>query len=286
MPVPDYRPLLDVVATIGRGLRIESVLPGIGSPDPCPETPVEIAPGGRPTLTVPEPPPTLPSIDLPDAADQQPEDLSQDDALDIAAVAAVKSGDAGAWAGLIQRHQDRIYSTCVRMVHDREMATDLAQDTFVKIIKGIDSFDGRARLTTWMTRIAMNVCLSKLRSEKLRRHASLELMSEGRSGPGAESEGGRGIELEQSREPGLSSGVEAHEDRERVLAALRQLDPDQRAVLILCDCQGNSYEQIAVVLGVAVGTVKSRLFRARAALRDAVEHLARNHDRKGAPTLR
>lgn len=201
----------------------------------------------------------------------------EDDAQDTAALAAIRRGDPSAWGDLIQRHQDRIYSMCVRMVRDRELATDLAQDAFVKIIKGIDSFDGRSRLTTWMTRIAMNVCLSKLRSEKLRRHASLEGMSESRSGDGGSD---RGMELEQSREPEQTSGVETHEDRERVLAALRLLDPDQRAVLILCDCQGNSYEQIAVVLGVAVGTVKSRLFRARAALRDAVERASR--DRLGS----
>ena len=229
-------------------------------------------------------PTTIPA--LPDAPDQQPEVNPEDDPADVAAVAAIKRGDSSAWGGLIQRHQDRIYSTCVRMVHDRELATDLAQDSFVKIIKGIESFDGRARLTTWMTRIAMNVCLSKLRSEKLRRHASLEAMSDARSGMTGDSGGGggRGMELEQSREPQQSLGVEAHEDRERVLAALRHLDPDQRAVLILCDCQGNSYEQIADVLGVAVGTVKSRLFRARAALRDAVERLPQDRGRKGAPS--
>jgi RNA polymerase sigma-70 factor (ECF subfamily) len=192
---------------------------------------------------------------------------ADDDAYDVQLVEAIRRGEAAAWPALIARHQDRLFSICLRMVHNRDLATDLAQDAFVKIIQGMDSFDGRAKLSTWMVRITMNVCLSKLRSEKLRRHASLEGSQDTQSNPVRD--------FEQVREPGSSSGVEAHEDRERVLAALRQLDPEQRAVLILCDCRGNSYEQIAEVLGVAVGTVKSRLFRARTALREAVEAMAR-----------
>ncbi len=195
---------------------------------------------------------------------------TDDDADDLKLVAAIVAGDTSAWPTLINRHQDRLFSTCLRMVHNRELAADLTQDSFVKIIQHIASFDGRAKLTTWMIRITMNVCLSKLRSEKVRKTASLEALREGPRG----SEG-RGLDFEQGREPGLSSGVEAHEDQERVLSALRLLDPDQRAVLILCDCRGLSYEQISEVLGVAVGTVKSRLFRARSALRDAVEGLGK-----------
>jgi RNA polymerase sigma-70 factor (ECF subfamily) len=199
---------------------------------------------------------------------------ADDESLDLKLVQAIRSGDARAWPTLIARHQDRLFSVCLRMVHNRDLASDLTQDAFVKIIQGLESFDGRAKLSTWMIRITMNVCLSKLRSEKLRRHASLEGLQEGtQSNTGPSDRPGRGFE--QDREPASPSGVEAHEDQERVLLALRQLDPDQRAVLILCDCRGHSYEQIAEVLGVAVGTVKSRLFRARTALREIVEGLER-----------
>jgi RNA polymerase sigma-70 factor (ECF subfamily) len=198
---------------------------------------------------------------------------ADDEAIDLKLVEAIRRGEAQAWPALIARHQDRLFSVCMRMVHNRDLAADLTQDAFVKIIQGMDSFDGRAKLSTWMIRITMNVCLSKLRSEKLRRHASIEAMQETQSDTGSGRAGGRGFE--QGREPALASGVEAHEDQERVLLALRQLDPDQRAVLILCDCRGHSYEQIAEVLGVAVGTVKSRLFRARTALRDLVEGMGK-----------
>jgi len=78
-----------------------------------------------------------------------------------------------------------------------------------------------------------------------------------------------------AREPGIELDVQLREERERVMTALRQLDPDQRAVLILADCQGLPYEQIAAAMGVAVGTIKSRVFRARTSLRELVEQLDR-----------
>jgi RNA polymerase sigma-70 factor (ECF subfamily) len=202
------------------------------------------------------------------AATNKPVVPTEDDSYDLKLVDAIRRGEASAWPALIARHQDRLFSTCLRMVNNRDLAADLTQDAFVKIIQGLDSFDGRARLTTWMIRITMNVCLSKLRSEKLRKHASLDGLQGGtQTSPGPSSD------FEQDREPQAGSGVEAHEDQERVLLALRQLDPDQRAVLILCDCRGHSYEQIAEVFGVAVGTIKSRLFRARTALREIVENM-------------
>lgn len=155
------------------------------------------------------------------------------------------------------------------MVHNRDLALDLTQDALVKVIQGLDKYDGRAKLSTWIIRVTMNVCLSKLRAEKLRRHASLEGLGFSR---GDTSEN-HGFEPEHEREHGSASHVEHNEDRERVLRALQLLDPDQRAVLILRDSRGLEYDQIAEVLGVAVGTVKSRLFRARAALRDEMERL-------------
>lgn len=216
----------------------------------------------------------LQSVLLPHPAATKPNLPADDEAIDLKLVEAIRRGEAQAWPALIARHQDRLFSVCMRMVHNRDLAADLTQDAFVKIIQGMDSFDGRAKLSTWMIRITMNVCLSKLRSEKLRRHASIEAIQDGtQSNTGPERGVGRGFE--QEREPASVSGVQAHEDQERVLLALRQLDPDQRAVLILCDCRGHSYEQIAEVLGVAVGTVKSRLFRARTALRDLVEGMGK-----------
>lgn len=200
-----------------------------------------------------------------DAAGGSP-DEGNGDAVDLELLTKGIGGDRRAFGDLYERHKKRIYATCFKMMHDQWLAEELTQETFVKLMRGAEKFDGRAKFTTWLTRVAMNVCLSKLRAEKLRRHASLDA-------PTKDREHGRGVDLEQNREPSFVSGIEAKEDRERLRAALASLDPDQRAVLILADSQGLSYESIAETLGVAVGTVKSRLFRARAALREAFESL-------------
>jgi RNA polymerase sigma-70 factor (ECF subfamily) len=181
---------------------------------------------------------------------------------------AGRRGDHAALSQLLHRHHHRMFGLCLRIVHDREMAADLLQDALVKVIHALDSYDGRASFTTWMTRIVINVCLSKLRSEKLRRHGSLDAPM---TTPSGDRESSLGTSLSQSREQSAAQSVEEKEDREQMLSALSSLDPEQRVILLLRDQRGLDYEQIGDVLGIAVGTVKSRLFRARAALREAVE---------------
>lgn len=189
----------------------------------------------------------------------------------------------GAWASILTHYQDRLYAICFRMVRDPETAADLTQDTLVKVINGFDSFDSRARLSTWMTRIAINVCLSHIRKQKLRSHASLDAPA---AGSGGEEGGGGswGNGLAQEREPEARRRVEQDEARETVLRALAELEPDHRAVLVLRDLRGLDYQEIAAALDVPVGTVKSRIFRARSALREAVEaDQARRGFGQGAP---
>jgi len=165
---------------------------------------------------------------------------------------------------LLTRHEGRLFATCMRMVNDRETARDLAQETLVRVIGAIDSFDGRAQFTTWMTRIAMNCCISHLRKEKHRRATSLEA-------PIGEASSLR--QRLESTEPGPASGVQLDEDLQRLRLAMQQLSADQRAVLVLRDVHGAAERDIARTLNIAAGTVKSRLFRARLALRAAMVEL-------------
>jgi len=178
-------------------------------------------------------------------------------------VEAVRSGDRSAWSCLLGRYQHRLFSVCYRMVGDRERAGDLTQDAFVRIIQGFDSYDGRSRLSTWMIRVTMNVVLSHLRYEKHRRHLSLDVPdASGRPIGGNIPTGG---------EPPAGQGVQQEQTREQMARALLGLGDEQRAILVLRDVRGLEYEQIAEVLQVPVGTVKSRIFRARAALRRQIE---------------
>jgi len=195
------------------------------------------------------------------------------EAQDLALARAVQRGEPNAWNVLLRKYQDRLFAVCVRMVRDRDQAADLTQESMVKIIEGLESYDGRAKLSTWMIRITMNVCLTKLRSEKLRRHASLDLQ-DARTGLTAAEQLQDGAGFGRvSRELDAEGRVEEDEQRALLSAALVRLDPEPRAILVLRDVRGLDYDQIAEVLGVPVGTVKSRLFRARVALREMIEAL-------------
>jgi RNA polymerase sigma-70 factor (ECF subfamily) len=194
------------------------------------------------------------------------------DAQELALVKAIQRGQTQAWSTLLTRYQDRLFGVCYRMVGNRDSAADLTQDAMVKIIEGLSTYDGRSKLSTWMIRVTMNVCLSKMRSEKLRRHASLDAPERGagREGrPAADR-----LEDSREREPEPGSGVEREELRQMMAGALLRIAPEQRAILVLRDSRDLDYDQIAEVLSIPVGTVKSRLFRARAALREAIESMA------------
>lgn len=198
---------------------------------------------------------------------------SEDRAI-VERIRAAGIGDRSAWAQLFARYQDRLFGVCLRMVSDRETATDLTQDAFVKILQGLDSWDGRSRLSTWMIRVTMNVCLSHLRAAKLRRHASLDAelsgsLVRGMKHPERPITGDSGFSSDREPQPGES--VQHQEQRRRLLAGLAALDPEQRSIIVLRDVQGLDYEQVGSALGLPVGTVKSRLFRARLALRQIIE---------------
>ncbi|MDX2146215.1 MAG: RNA polymerase sigma factor [Planctomycetota bacterium] len=208
--------------------------------------------------------------ETPKAADCPLDDAGERDAqIDLELVRAIRAGQATAWRDLLTRYQDKVFGLCLGKVGSSELAADLTQDVMVKLLRGLSSFDGRARLSTWVYRITLNVCYSKLRSERYRQHASLE---------GSQSSTGRDVEdndrranIAQVREPWTGRGVEGEETRRRLLAALERIDDQHRDILLLRDGRGLEYDEIAAVLEIAVGTVKSRLFRARSALRDALE---------------
>lgn len=197
-------------------------------------------------------------------------------AREMALVRAIQAGQADRWSELLTPYQDRLYAVCLRMLGSsgpraRQTAADLTQDAMVRIIQGLPAFDGSSKLSTWMIRVTMNVCLSHLRALKHRRHPSLDAPA----GHPPRSGGDRAIpsigETLAGREPPVGSGVELQQTRRLVADALGDLDAEQRAILVLRDVRGLDYDQIALVLGIPNGTVKSRLFRARAALREALQ---------------
>jgi len=186
---------------------------------------------------------------------------------------AFRAGGADAHKALTEllaSYQRRIYSICFRMVRKPEDAADLTQDVLLKLVENLSSYDGRSKLSTWIIRVTMNAALSHLRREKTRDARSLE------TGGRIEVEGGpsetRTLPL-ASREPSPLQSVQQDQQRTLVLRALEALDADTRGILVLRDMHDMDYQQLAEALDVPIGTVKSRLFRARAAFREAFETL-------------
>ena len=196
---------------------------------------------------------------------------------DAALIEQIQQGDRSALGTLLERHQQRMFNVAFRMVSNRDDAAEITQDAMLKVCEHIDGFRSDAKITTWMTRIVMNLSISLLRKRKVRDHISLE--SAGARSNGDDQATGLRQVLADSSEPGPAQRVETGEMLERLKSAIGRLDEDFRAVLVLRDIEQMDYQQIAEALELKVGTVKSRLFRARLALRQEVAKLDQPRER-------
>lgn len=183
-------------------------------------------------------------------------------------VAAVQRGDKAALGELLQGFQHRLFAVAYRMVSNRDDAAELTQDAMLKVIQHIDSYDGRSQISTWMIRIVMNLSISHLRKRRLRQTTSIDAPAGGFGGADSDDQGSAlRMQLMDDREPGPELSVEKAEMIQQLHIALDGLEPDFKSVLVLRDLNEMDYAQIAEALEIPVGTVKSRLFRARLALR-------------------
>lgn len=179
-----------------------------------------------------------------------------------------RNGDVGAFNVLVVAYQRQVFNVCLRALGNAEDAADATQDALLNAFRGLRSFAGTSDgLRAWLLRIAVNTCYDHLRRRRRRPADSLDADREGEdtSGPLADRlvDAGHGPEALS-----LSS-----ETARNIELALDRLSPDQRLTVVLCDVQGLSYEEAAQVMSVEVGTVKSRLSRARAHLRDLLAEL-------------
>ena len=174
-------------------------------------------------------------------------------------VARAKSGDADAFAQLVEANQNRIYSLALRMVGNPEDAADLAQEAFLSAWRGLERFQGEAAFSTWLYRLASNACIDFLRKEKRKRAAGGVLSLD-------DTEEGATLDLpDYDADP--HQQLEQSEVRRAIADGLAGLSPEHRNVLTLREISGLSYAEIADLLGLEEGTVKSRISRARLALR-------------------
>jgi RNA polymerase sigma-70 factor (ECF subfamily) len=174
------------------------------------------------------------------------------------------SGDRGAFAVLVERHERRVYNLALRMTGREEDARDAAQEAFLTALRKLSSFRGEAAFTTWMHRVTVNACYDLLR--KRQRQPLLDR--------------GGGDDLPRPEPPPAPDHADVTVLSIDVQRALLEVPEDFRAVMILHDVQDLPQEEVAAILGVPVGTVKSRLHRGRVALAKAL-HVER--ERRGAP---
>ncbi len=171
-------------------------------------------------------------------------------------------GDGDAFGELMRRHESMIFNAVMGIVRNTEDAQDITQEAFFKAYRSLGSFRRDSRFSSWVYRIAVNTAKDHLRSEARHPHVSLDKDSEDDDG---ESEPMQVADESVSADPQASA--EKNETRRIVRAALARLSENHREILILRDIEGYSYEDISDMLGLELGTVKSRINRARVALK-------------------
>jgi RNA polymerase sigma-70 factor, ECF subfamily len=179
-------------------------------------------------------------------------------------ISRCQNGDIQAYRGLVDRYEDRVYALACSILGDREAAKDAAQEAFVRAFKAIGTFEGHSSFYTWLYRITTNVCLNAAQKEQRRLDSvSLDGLQEKHD-----------ISSERFfQTEGPENDMDRIDLRHQIDKVLTCLSPDHRAVVVLKDIEDLSQEEIAEVLGVSVGTVKSRLSRARMVLRDLLQPL-------------
>jgi RNA polymerase sigma-70 factor, ECF subfamily len=173
-------------------------------------------------------------------------------------ITLVHQGEQGAYRILVERYQERIRNLIYSIFHEREIVDDLSQEVFIKAYQALPQFRFQSSFYTWLYRIAVNKSRDELRKRKVRRWFSLQTMMEN-----SDKELGSKIVVEP----------QDHETQEILAAGLQSLPEKYRLAIVLKDIDGLSYEEIAEIMECELGTVKSRLSRARSMLRKVLEPL-------------
>jgi len=183
---------------------------------------------------------------------------------DRALVDQARAGDVGAFEMLVRRHQGWVFTLALRMLGDRAEAEDMAQEIFLKAYRGLKRFKGASRFSTWLYAIASHHCLNQL--EARRRQPLPQGWAGGRPDHG-ETDPPTAVDRLADQAPRADALLERTDLARIVQTELANLTAEHRIILVLRDIQGLSYEEIAQALGLELGTVRSRLHRARMEMR-------------------
>jgi len=185
---------------------------------------------------------------------------------DAELVGRSQKGDLDAFERLVQKHQKKMFNIAFRIAGDHDDASEIVQDAFVAAFRNIRKFRGASRFTTWLTTITINQARNRLKQVRSRRFHEINSLDDP-----IETRDGSIMADPPSKEASVLDRLEQRDLREKVQNCIAALEPDFREVLVLRDLQEFSYEEIGTMLTVAAGTVKSRLFRAREAVKDCLK---------------
>jgi RNA polymerase sigma-70 factor, ECF subfamily len=185
-------------------------------------------------------------------------------------VRRLRERDERAFRELIDQYRDRVYSLLLRMIGSREEAEDIAQEVFVTVFKSIDQFRGESKLSTWLYRVAVNHCKNRVKYLARRYDRATGALDEAAERQAA-AQGGE--PLASGRIPSPERALEGAETERLVQQAIASLEEDHRLVVVLRDIEELSYEEICAITSLPEGTVKSRLHRARLALKEKLGKL-------------
>ena len=174
-------------------------------------------------------------------------------------VSKAQTGDLAAYGELISRHQDRVYNMALKILNSPEDARDASQDIFIRVFKSLSSFDFRSSYTTWLYRVATNVCLDMLRKKNKELHQTLPLGEQ------------KAFEIHlKDVSPGPEETCIEREKLKDLRKAINDLPEEHRVALVLHHYQGLSYKEVAEVLEIPENTVATRIHRAKKMLREVL----------------
>ncbi len=173
-----------------------------------------------------------------------------------------RQGDPHAFETLFRKYQTYVYNVSLGMLNNSEDAADITQETFLRLHRSLDSFRGDSTFSTWLYRVAVNLCITEIRRRGRNRYQFLDDIAHDE-------------EAQLTEEPGPTpdEAIELAEERQVVHRVLRTLPPDYRAIMVLRHFQQLAYEEIAEVLNLTLSQVKTRLFRARKMFKDRFESM-------------
>jgi len=173
-----------------------------------------------------------------------------------------RQGDLQAFNQLVSAYQGPVYNLCLRMLGSQQPAEDVTQEAFISAFRNVGRMRGPS-VKSWLLRIASNACIDELRRRQRHPQVSIDYRRDGE-----EDETSFDV---PDRTPGPEQLAVRQELRSALQAELLELPPDQRLAVVLCDIEGLAYEEIAAAMGTSAGTVKSRISRGRARLREALQ---------------